>query len=141
MVPCGVRRYRRRQVEPAEALNGAVLPPTFRPMRARRLLLLLTLPLLFGLAAGMGHRPAADAVGISTIGTRGQSLPTPVHNEATCAFCQAAIFPPCAPQPTDVSITPSAVVREDRVASGDRLPHFTTHRPASSRAPPSLRIV
>ena len=141
MAPCGVRRYRRRPVEPAEALNGAVLPPTFRPMPARRLLLLLTLPLLLGLAAGMGHRPAADAVGISTIGTRGQSLPTPVHNEATCAFCQAAIFPPCAPQPADVSITPSALVREDRVASGDRLPHFTTHRPASSRAPPSLRIV
>ena len=141
MAPCGVRRYRRRPVEPAEALNGAVLPPTFRPMPARRLLLLLTLPLLLGLAAGMGHRPAADAVAISTIGTRGQSLPTPVHNEATCAFCQAAIFPPCAPQPADVSITPSALVREDRVASGDRLPHFTTHRPASSRAPPSLRIV
>ena len=143
MAPCGVRRYRRRPVEPAEALNGAVLPPTFHPMRARCLLrlLLLALPLLLGLAAGTGHRPAADAVGISTIGTRGQSLPTPVHNEATCAFCQAAIFPPCAPQRADVSITPSALVREDRVASGDRLPHFTTHRPASSRAPPSLRIV
>ena len=110
-------------------------------MRARRLLLLLTLPLLLGLAAGTGHRPAADAVGISTIGTPRQSLPTPVHNEATCAFCQAAIFPPCAPQPADVSITASALVREVRVAAGDRLPHFTSHRPASSRAPPSLRIV
>ena len=112
-------------------------------MRARCLLrlLLLALPLLLGLAAGTNHRPATDAGGVATIGTRHQSLPTTVHNEATCAFCQAAISPPCAPQPADVSITPSALVREDRVASGDRLPHFTTHRPASSRAPPSLRIV
>jgi len=111
-------------------------------MRSRGLLrlLLLALPVLLGLAAGTDHRPAvADA--IATIGTPRQSLPTPVHDEATCAFCQAAIFPPCAPHPTDVSIIASAVVREDHVAPADRLPHFTSHRPASSRAPPSLRIV
>ena len=124
-------------------MNGAVLPPTFRPMRSRRLfrLLLLVLPVLLGLAAGTDHRPVAEADGVATIGTPRQSLPTPVHNEATCAFCQAAIFPPCAPHPADVSITASAVVREDRVAAGERLPHFTSHRQASSRAPPSLRIV
>jgi hypothetical protein len=112
-------------------------------MRSRCLLrlLLLTLPVLLGLAAGTDHRPATDAGSVATIGTPRQSLPTPVHNEATCAFCQAAIFPPCAPHPADVSITASAIVREDRVASGDRLPHFTSHRRASSRAPPSLRIV
>ena len=123
-------------------MNGAALAPTFRPMRSRCLLrlLLLALPVLLGLAAGTDHRPAvADA--IATIGTPRQSLPTPVHDEATCAFCQAAIFPPCAPHPADVSITASVLVREDHVAPGDRLPHFTSHRPASSRAPPSLRIV
>jgi hypothetical protein len=111
-------------------------------MCSRRLLrlLLLALPVLLGLAAGTDHRPAvADAV--ATISAPRQSLPTPVHNEATCAFCQAAIFPPCAPHPADVSITASALVREDRVAPSDRLPHFTSHRPASSRAPPALRIV
>jgi hypothetical protein len=127
-----------------EALNGAVLLPTFRPMRPRRLLrlLLLALPVLFGLAAGTDHRPVANgnAGGVATIGTPRQSLPTPVHDEATCAFCQAAIFPPCAPHPADVSIAASAIVREDRVAPADRLPHFTSHRPASSRAPPALRI-
>ena len=114
-------------------------------MRARCLLrlLLLALPVLLGLAAGADHRPVADgnADGVATIGTPRQSLPTPVHDEATCAFCQAAIFPPCAPHPADVSITASAVVREYRVAAGERLPHFTSHRPASSRAPPALRIV
>jgi len=113
-------------------------------MRPRRLLrlLLLALPVLLGLAAGTDHRPAAGADGVATIiGTPRQSLPTPVHNEATCAFCQAAIFPPCAPRPADVSIIASALVREVRVSAGDRLPHFTSHRPASSRAPPPLRIV
>ena len=128
-----------------EALNGAVLPPTFRPMRPRRLLrlLLLTLPVLVGLAAGTDHRPVADgnAGNVATIGTPRQQLPTPVHDEATCAFCQAAIFPPCAPHPADVSIAASATLREHRVAPADRLPHFTSHRPASSRAPPALRIV
>jgi hypothetical protein len=112
-------------------------------MRPRRLLrlLLLTLPVLLGLAAGTDRRPATPVDTVATIGTPRQSLPTPVHDEATCAFCQAAIFPPCAPHPADVSITASAVVREYRVAAGERLPHFTSHRPASSRAPPALRIV
>ena len=125
-----------------EALNGAVHPPTFRPMRPRRLLrlLLLALPVMLGLAAGTDHRPATDAVGVATIGTRGQSLPTPVHDEATCGFCQAAIFPPCAPHPTDAAISAPGLVREDRLAADARLPHFTSHRPASSRAPPDLRI-
>jgi hypothetical protein len=126
-------------------LNEAVRPPTFPPMRSRCLLrlLLLALPVLLGLAAGMDHRPIANTNldGVATIGTPRQSLPTPVHDEATCAFCQAAIFPPCAPHPADVAIVASAIVREAQVAAAYRLPHFTSHRPASSRAPPALRIV
>jgi hypothetical protein len=112
-------------------------------MRSRRLfrLLLLALPVLLGLAAGTDHHPVANVNGVAIIGTPRQSLPTPVHDEATCAFCQAAIFPPCAPHPADVSIGASAILRVDRVAAADRLPHFTSHRPASSRAPPALRIV
>ncbi len=112
-------------------------------MRTGRLLrlLLLALPVLVGLAAGADKHPVVAADVVATIGAPRQSLPTPVHDEATCAFCQAAIFPPCAPHPADVSITPSAVAREDRVAAADRIPHFSSHRPASSRAPPVLRIV
>jgi hypothetical protein len=112
-------------------------------MRSGRLLrlLLLALPLVLGVAAGAEQRPTAAVDAVATISSPRQSLPTPVHNEATCGFCQAAIFPPCAPHPTDVSIAASALVREDRVAPGDRLPHFTSHRPASSRAPPTPRIV
>ena len=72
-----------------------------------------------------------------------QSLPAPVHNEATCAFCQAAIFPPCAPHPAGSCRSPRrGLVRErQRRARATASPHFTSHRPASSRAPPTLRIV
>jgi hypothetical protein len=111
-----------------------------RPGRLLRLFL-LALPAALGLARGADHRPGPVADAVATISAPRQSLPTPVHNEATCGFCQAAIFPPCAPHPADVSITPAAAVREDRVTPAERLPHGTSHRPASSRAPPTLRIV
>jgi len=69
----------------------------------------------------------------------GQSLPVPVHNEATCAFCQAAIFSPCAPQATGVSIEATCLVRHERAAPQAARPHSTSHRPTRSRAPPPLR--
>lgn len=118
---------------------------TFRLMRPGRLLrlLLLALPMALGLAAGAdGHRPAlVQPDARSTVGTPRQSLPTPVHDEATCAFCQAAIFPPCAPQPTNVSVEPAGLVRIERIAVDAAAPPFTTHRPTRSRAPPTLRAV
>jgi hypothetical protein len=104
-------------------------------------LVLLVLPVLVGLATGAGHRPAVAAQAVATISAPHQSLPVPAHDEATCAFCQAAIFPPCAPSPADVSITTPALLRACRVASSDRLPHLSSLRPASSRAPPALRSV
>ena len=117
-----------------------------RPGRLLRLCLLV-LPVLVGLAAGAGHHRPANAAdagaasAVAAISAPHQSVPTPAHDEATCAFCQAAIFPPCAPHPADVSIAASALVRERRVASADRLPHLGSLRPASSRAPPALRIL
>lgn len=104
-------------------------------------LLLLALPLFLGAAAGVEHAPAAatwPAAGAAISAPR-QSLPVPVHNEATCAFCQAAIFPPCAPQPTDVSLGEVGLVRHERPAFEARVPHGTSHRSPSSRAPPQLR--
>ena len=74
-----------------------------------------------------------------TIRTPGQSLPTPVHDEATCAFCQGAIFPPCAPQPTRFSIESLGLVREECATADAVAPQFTTHRLPTTRAPPSLR--
>jgi hypothetical protein len=70
-----------------------------------------------------------------------QSLPPPVHDEATCAFCQAAIFPPCAPQPVAVSLELLGLVRREQAPADAVAPQFTTHRRTSSRAPPSLRSI
>jgi hypothetical protein len=103
-------------------------------------LLLLALPVVLGLAAGAGHLPSAPALAVSAISAPGESLPTPAHNEAICAFCQAAIFPPCAPQPTDVALGEQGLVRLELPAPDARVPHFNSHRPASSRAPPALRF-
>lgn len=111
------------------------------PGRSLRLLL-LALAVLLGLAAGMDHSPRAGGPQtVSTISAPRESLPVPVHDEATCAFCQAAIFPPCAPQPTDVSVAERGEVRRERPAPDARAPHTTADRPASSRAPPPLRFV
>jgi hypothetical protein len=112
-------------------------------MRSARFLrlLLLALPIVLGLAAGAGHAPPAVSPAGSSIGAPRESLPAPVHNEATCAFCQAAIFPPCAPQPADVSLGEQELVRLERPAPDARAPHFSSRRPASSRAPPTLRSV
>ena len=103
-------------------------------------LLLLALPAVLGLAGGM-DRPAAGPDAVPTISSPRESLPQPVHNEATCAFCQAAIFPPCAPQPASVSVAFERVIRLECPAPDARAPHVASHRPASSRAPPTLRSV
>jgi hypothetical protein len=110
-------------------------------MRIGRLLrlLLLALPLALGVAAGAEHPPIPIGNAVPTIGTPRESLPTPVHNEATCAFCQAAIFPPCAPQPASISIESTLLVRHERAAPQAAQPHSTSHRLTSSRAPPPLR--
>lgn len=116
---------------------------TFQPMPPGRVLrlLLLALPLVLGLAAGADHPRPFPLEAVSTVSPPRESLPTPVHNEATCAFCQAAMFPPCAPHPTSVSIESFGLVRRERALVDPVAPSFTSHRAASSRAPPPLRLV
>lgn len=104
-------------------------------------LLLLVLPLVLGLAAGAAHLSSAPTPAVSAISAPGESLPRPAHNEAICAFCQAAIFPPCAPQPADVSLGEPALAKPERPAPDARTPHFNSRRPPGSRAPPALRHV
>jgi hypothetical protein len=111
------------------------------PGRSLRLLI-LALAVFLGLAAGMDRSPpAGQPQTVSTISAPRESLPVPVHDEATCAFCQAATFPPCTPQPTDISVAERGEVRRERPAPDVRVPRTTANRPASSRAPPPLRFV
>ncbi|MGN6391619.1 MAG: hypothetical protein ACTHM9_05145 [Gemmatimonadales bacterium] len=116
--------------------------------------LLIAVPAVLGMAAGASPAAAVEFATVPTaqadaglldvpaqptIRTPGQSLPTPVHDEATCAFCQAAIFPPCAPQPTRFSIESLGLVRQDCATADAVAPQFTTHRLPTTRAPPALR--
>jgi hypothetical protein len=112
-------------------------------MRIGRLLRLLffALPLVLGGAEGAEHLPATRTDSSSTIGTPRESLPTPVHDEATCAFCQSAIFPPCAAQATGISVLSIGPVQHERATPQAVAPHSTSHRATSSRAPPPLRSV
>ena len=86
-----------------------------RPGRLFRLLL-LALPLVVGVAAGAEPPAAPPLPAGNTISAPRESLPPPVHNEATCAFCQAAIFSLCPPQPTSISIESTALVSLERPA-------------------------
>jgi hypothetical protein len=115
---------------------------SFRAMRHVRFpgLLLLAL-LLLGRAGGAAHAPRPAAPSLSTISAPRESLPRPVHDEATCAFCQAAIFPPCAPQPAGISLGEQGLERREPPVPDPHLPKLSSHRPASSRAPPALRSV
>jgi hypothetical protein len=101
--------------------------------------LLLALLFLLGVAGGANQAQFQPAGQIATISAPRESLPPPVHDEATCAFCQAALFPPCAPQPTAISLDAQGLELHEQPAPDAQLPHFTSHRPASSRAPPALR--
>jgi len=118
-------------------------PFTFDLMRIRRVLrlLCLALPLAVGVVRGAEPLPVASAVpsSASTISAPRESLPRPIHDEATCAFCQAAAFPPCAPQPTKFSVESISLIRCERAAPEAATFHSTSHRPTSSRAPPPLR--
>lgn len=116
---------------------------SFKAMRSVRVArpLLLALFAVLGLAGGTDH-PRLQAAGqVATISAPRETLPPPVHDEATCAFCQAALFPPCAPQPTAISLDAQGLEHYEQPAPEAHLPHPTSHRPASSRAPPALRTV
>ena len=71
------------------------------------------------------------------IGAPRQSLPAPVHDEATCAFCQAALFPPCVAHAP--AVLPELAARVSRIALSpdERILHLVSNRPVSSRAPPA----
>jgi hypothetical protein len=112
-------------------------------MRALRLVGLLAFALSFAagplrvesFAAPSAAAPSTDLVSISS---RRESLPPPVHDEATCAFCQAALFPPCVGHAP--AILPEICARVSRIVltPDEQILHVVSHRPVSSRAPPTL---
>ncbi len=114
------------------------------PGRLFRLSLLLFLPLALELAGrdtGVRTEAAPTAVTGPVISPPTQSLPLPVHDEATCAFCQAAIFSPCPPTAAPVPTAFLGTVPDPVVSPDARMPHTGTRRLRDSRAPPALRIV
>jgi hypothetical protein len=112
-------------------------------MRLVRLVCLLALALSFAsgplrvesFAAGPAAAPRTDLPAISS---PRESLPQPVHDEATCAFCQAALFPPCVGHAPAILPEISARVCRVVLTPDEQILHVVSHRPVSSRAPPTL---
>ena len=75
----------------------------------------------------------------AVVSTPEESLPAPVHDEATCAFCQAAAF---APGQAVGTLTLGAGDEQLVQLAHDDSPAFSASAsPARSRAPPSRRSV
>ena len=112
-------------------------------MRPGRLLLLLftAFPGLLGVASRMPDQPPPSSAPVACISSPRESLPAREHNEATCPFCQAALFPPCAPASASVLLASTASIRQAIPVPDTRVRHVVTARPPSSRAPPTLRFV
>jgi hypothetical protein len=87
------------------------------------------------LAAPVAAGPQTNS---SAIGSTRQSLPTPAHDETTCAFCQAALFPPWVASGAAVLPELSAWGYRVVLIPDERILHVVSNRPVSSRAPPTL---
>jgi len=70
-----------------------------------------------------------------------ESLPVPVHDESTCAFCQAAAFAPHASQPVGTLVFDAGDEQLVQLAHDDSPAFSASASPARSRAPPILRSV
>jgi hypothetical protein len=118
-------------------------------MQARlllRLLLTLAIPATLAgtprasAATGLQQRELSPGIPAeSLISAPRQSIPAPVHDESTCAFCQAAAFAPHAASPACGLPEATGSERLEIVSFDDRLIHSGSVRPPNSRAPPALR--
>jgi len=123
-------------------LKRSVEALTFDAMDSGRAVRLLLLLIGVGAgAAGLRAEGPRQAETNPTVSSPRESLPLPTHNEATCAFCQAAIFPPCTPTPVSVPSAALGPASREAPPPGAQIPHSTSGRPASSRAPPTLQLV
>src|SRR5439155_16342599 len=112
-------------------------------MRPGRLLLLLftAFPGPLGAASRMPDQPPPSSAPVASISSPRESLPAPEHNEATCPFCQGALFPPCAPVSAAVLLASAASIRQAVSVPDTRIRPVVTARPPCSRAAPTLRSV
>lgn len=127
--------------------RGASLLP-LEIMDPRRLVRALLFLLPIGLIGGRLVPPAVEPdltpvlLGPSVfISAPRQSLPTPVHDEATCAFCQAAAFAPHTVAPAGGVPLIAASETYHTPTRADRVTHSAGSRPPRSRGPPTLRDV
>lgn len=67
-----------------------------------------------------------------------QSLPVPVHDEATCAFCQAAAFAAHNPGSPAAPVLALGPERRETLPQNHRINRADSSRPPRSRAPPAL---
>jgi len=70
-----------------------------------------------------------------------QSLPVPIHDEATCAFCQAAAFAPYTAQSASTLAIAAGAEQRIQLSHDSHLTHTGSARPPRSRAPPVTRSV
>ncbi|HEX3234813.1 MAG TPA: hypothetical protein VHR41_11495 [Gemmatimonadales bacterium] len=112
-------------------------------MRPGRLLLLLLTasPLLWGVTPERAVEPPTPFEATASITSSRAPLPAPVHDESTCPFCQAALFPPCAPASTAVLVASADLIRRAVPQPDTSVRHVVLTRSPSSRARPILRFV
>jgi hypothetical protein len=70
-----------------------------------------------------------------------ESLPLPVHDEATCAFCQAAAFAPHTSRAVSTLTLDVGDEQRIQLSHDNPLISSASARPARSRAPPVTRSV
>jgi hypothetical protein len=102
--------------------------------------LLTGMHLLLGPAA----EPARDLEPIPTVSfvsSPRESLPLPIHDEATCAFCQAAAFAPHSSAPATSLAVAAGDEQRVHLTQDTELTHSGSVRPPRSRAPPVFRSV
>ena len=115
-------------------------------MVARRVVRSLSrvLPLLL-VGMTLWLRPPATPVGypqagsLSFISSPRETLPLPVHDEATCAFCQAAAFAPHAGHTGGILPIVWGSEHQTLLSYDDRLTHDGAVRTPRSRDPPTLQ--
>ena len=111
------------------------------PRLARSVFLLLWVTLI-GMHPLMGAPDAPPARSAtdqqSLISAPRQSLPLPVHDEATCAFCQAAAFAPHNPGNAAAPVLALGPERRETLSETHQVIRAGSARPPRSRSPPAL---